>query len=134
MGDAAMSDPFDTIEAFYERYGEAFNTGDLVAIEAMFDYPWLLSSAAGVRQIEADADPSAFYATLLASLRQRGWARSTVESFAKFRMGVDGALIAVDFARLRDDGSVLETGRAGYFLRDRPDGWKIAAIVDGLGG
>ena len=125
----AQHDPFDEIEDFYKAYGRAFNAADLPAIDAMFEYPYLLTNAEGSRQVEN----SDFYRSLLESLKKAGWAGSRVENFQKIRMGKDGAIIIVDYMRLRADGSELNGNRAAYLLRHRADGWKLVGIVDGYG-
>ena len=123
-------DPFDDVEAFYGPYREAFHSGDMAAVDALFEYPYLLSNADGVREV----DNSDFYRGLFDNLKSGGWTGSRFDSFRKLRMGKDGAIVMVEYSRLRADGSVMNGGRAAYVLRHRPDGWKLVGILDGFGG
>ena len=122
-------DPFDELDAFYEAYGKAFTGADVAAIDAMFEYPYLLTNAEGSKQVE----DVGFYRSLLDHLREVGFAGSRVSNYQKIRMGKDGAIIIVDYMRLRADGSELNGNTAAYLLRHRPDGWKLVGIVDGFG-
>ena len=125
----AQHDPFDDLDAFYAAYGKAFTAADIAAIDAMFEYPYLLTNAEGSRQVE-DVE---FYRALLDHLKTVGFAGSRVSNYRKIRMGRDGAIIIVDYMRLRADGSELNGNTAAYLLRHRPDGWKLVGIVDGYG-
>ncbi len=123
----AEHDPFDDIDAFYQAYGKAFTAADVAAIDAMFEYPYLLTNAEGSRQV----DDMGFYRSLLEHLKTVGFAGSRISNFQKVRMGRDGAIIIVDYMRLRADGSELNGNRAAYLLRHRADGWKLVGIIDG---
>jgi ketosteroid isomerase-like protein len=126
----AEVDPFDDVEAFYGPYRKAFHSGDMAAIEALFEYPYVLSNPEGVREIH----DSSFYKALFDKLKGGGWIGSRFDRFRKLRMGKDGAIVMVDYSRLREDGSVMNSGSAAYVLRHRPDGWKLVGILDGFGG
>jgi ketosteroid isomerase-like protein len=123
-------DPFDDIEAFFGPYSAAFRSGDMAAIDALFEYPYLLSNADGTREV-ANSD---FYQSLHDKLKGKGWVGSRFDSFRKFRSGQDGAIVVVDYSRLRPDGSVLNGGRAAYVMRHRADGWKLIGILDDFPG
>ena len=126
----AGCDPFDQIEAFYEAYGRAFTACDLDAIDALFEYPYLLTNSSG----SVEMPDRGFYAELLGKLKSAGWIGSRVGSFKKVRMGRDGAAIIVDYRRIGQDGETLGADTAAYFLHHRPDGWKLIGICDGYGG
>jgi hypothetical protein len=123
-------DPFDEIEAFYETYLDTFSAGDLPALDPMFEYPYLLSDAEGVREIP----DSGLYRSIIDSFQGTGYARSRFDSFRKLRMGHDRAMVFVDYTRVRQDGSIMKTAKGAYILRHRPDGWKIVAMFDNFGG
>ena len=122
-------DPFDDLDGFYEAYGKAFTAADVATIDVMFEYPYLLTNAEGSKQVENVE----FYRSLLEHLKQVGFAGSRVSNYKKIRMGKDGAIIIVDYMRLRADGSELNGNTAAYLLRHRADGWKLVGIVDGYG-
>jgi len=115
-GNVAGHDPFDELEAFYKAYRTAFDAADVEAVDKMFEYPYLLTNAQGSRQVEN----SDYYRSLLEQLKRAGWAGSRIANWQKIRMGKDGAIIIVDYMRLRADGSELNGNRAAYLLRHRP--------------
>jgi ketosteroid isomerase-like protein len=122
-------DPFDDIEAFYEPYRKAVYTCDMAAIDTMFEYPYMISDADGIREIPN----SDLYRQACAYFKSIGAAGSNFDSFRKLRMGRDGAMVMLRYTRVHTDGSVLKKGRATYFLRHRPDGWKFVGIIDEFG-
>jgi ketosteroid isomerase-like protein len=125
--------PFDALEQFYMDYNAAFNAANLATVESHFIFPWLVISAAGVRQVEDGPDRSAHYQSVIDALRAKGWSGSRIDRYEQYRMGEDSALVAVHYSRLRADGSMIDSGRAGYMLRHTDDGWKFTAILDGFG-
>jgi hypothetical protein len=125
--------PFDELEQFYRDYNAAFNAADLATVESRFTFPWLVISAGGIRQVEDGPDRSDHYRSVIDALKAKGWSGSRIDRYEQFRIGEDGALVAVHYSRLRGDGSVIDGGRAGYMLRHGSDGWKFTAILDGFG-
>ena len=126
----------DEIDRFYSSYGAAFAARDLDALEALCEYPMALADAAGRRQI---TDRS-FYADLIDRFGQSHWATTRIDRVQKLPMGRDGAILIMEYARLRADGSELPEQELPfprgcvYFLRRRDDGWKIVGLADHLPG
>jgi hypothetical protein len=121
------ADPFDAVEAFFDLYLKAFYSGDAAAIDAVFEYPCVLGAGGAVSEIR----DSMFYLDVLERFKAMGCVASRYESFRKFRSGQDGAMVLADYARLRADGSVINTSRGAYLLRHRPEGWKLVGMLDG---
>lgn len=122
----------DELDAFFAAYSDAFAARDLAAIDALFEYPFVVLNADGAREVE-DLE---FYRDLLDQFQGSEWATTRVEKVQKMRMGKDGAILRIEYTRLRADGSKLtgsnlpfENGSA-YLLRRRDDGWKIVGLVD----
>ena len=124
----------DEIDHFYNAYGRAFATCDLEALEALCEYPILVADAEGGRQITA---PS-FFRSLFERFRDSTWATTRVDRISKLAMGGDGAVLIIEFARLREDGTELGAAElpfhrgCSYFLRRRDDGWKLVGLTEHL--
>ena len=53
---------------------------------------------------QAQVVNSDFYRSIFDGFKGSGYAKSRSDSFRKFRMGQDGAMVIVDYVRLRADG------------------------------
>jgi ketosteroid isomerase-like protein len=126
-----MTDAVREIEAAYQAYMDSFNNGDGEAFVRTFGYPNVfLIKEFGIKLVHADARAmSSFYETLMASLKERGWARTTVDECEVTLLTDDLALVFADFTRYREDGSVLEPGRAHYTLTRESDAWTIRVVT-----
>ena len=127
--EVAARDPFDEVDDFFRPYRDAFQSADMAAIDALFEYPYVISNADGIREVK----DSAVYKSQRAKIETNDWLDTRFDRFRKFRMGKGGALVLVDYARVKADGSVFHTGSFAYMLRHGPDGWKMVGILDEFG-
>jgi hypothetical protein len=122
-------DPFDALEDFFGPYREAFHSGDMAAMNALFEFPYVLSNADGLREVK----DSSVHKSQRDKLKGKEWIGTRFDRFRKFRMGKSGAMVLVDYSRLNPDGSVWTSGSAGYLLRHGEGGWKLVGILDEFG-
>jgi hypothetical protein len=119
------------LEAFYRQYIAAFNREELTGLAELFSYPW--GSIGGRRGMVVIKDEAEFMRTMgksKAALRGRGWARTGIDATHPSPTADDMGLLIADFTRYREDGTVLERGRACYTLRRDDGGWKIITLME----
>ena len=119
------------MESFYRRYIDAFNSDELTGLAELFSYPWgSIGGRRGMVVIKDQADFTGAMGKSKAVLRERGWARTGIDTTRAWPTADDMGLLMADFTRYREDGSVLERGRACYTLRRDGGGWKIVTLME----
>jgi ketosteroid isomerase-like protein len=119
------------LEAFYQSYIAAFNREDIDAFTESFAYPYAwISGRHGLSQCATEGDHQRSFGKIMADLKERGWARSSVDRFKTWALAEDLAMILADATRYKADGSVLERVRACYTVRRDGKGWKIVTLSE----
>jgi ketosteroid isomerase-like protein len=119
------------LEAFYQSYIAAFNREDIDAFTESFAYPYAwISGRHGLSQCATEGDHQRSFGKIMADLKERGWARSSVERFKTWALAEDLAMILADATRYKADDSVLERVRACYTVRRDGNGWKIVTLSE----
>ena len=119
------------LEAFYQSYIAAFNREDIDAFTESFAYPYAwISGRHGLSQCATEGDHQRSFGKIMADLKERGWARSSVDRFKTWALAEDLAMIMADATRYKADGSVLERVRACYTVRRDGKGWKIVSLSE----
>ena len=119
------------LEAFYQSYIAAFNREDIDAFTESFAYPYAwISGRHGLSQCATEGDHQRSFGKIMADLKERGWARSSVDRFKTWALAEDLAMIVADATRYKADGSVLERVRACYTVRRDGKGWKIVTLSE----
>jgi ketosteroid isomerase-like protein len=119
------------LEDFYQSYIAAFNREDIDAFTESFAYPYAwISGRHGLSQCATEGDHQRSFGKIMADLKERGWARSSVDRFKTWALAEDLAMILADATRYKADGSVLERVRACYTVRRDGKGWKIVSLSE----
>src|SRR5581483_5904496 len=119
------------LEAFYQSHIAAFNREDIDAFTESFAYPYAwISGRHGLSQCATEGDHQRSFGKIMADLKERGWARSSVDRFKTWALAEDLAMILADATRYKADGSVLERVRACYTVRRDGKGWKIVSLSE----
>ncbi|MGO9059331.1 MAG: hypothetical protein ACLQU2_18380, partial [Candidatus Binataceae bacterium] len=114
------------MESFYRQYIDAFNAEELTGLAGHFSYPWgLIGGNRGLVVIKDQADFVRSMEKTKDFLRNRGWGRTGVDRVHAWPTADNMGLLMTDFTRYREDGSVLERGRACYTVRRDAGAWKI---------
>jgi ketosteroid isomerase-like protein len=125
-----MTEAVRDIQAAYQAYIDAFSNGDVEAFVSAFGYPnAFLVADYGLTVHHDEPQMREFYHSVVAGLRKRDWARTTVEHLDVNMMAESVAMVVADFTRRRDDDSVLERGRAYYTLGLQAGAWKIWSVT-----
>ena len=119
------------MESFYRRYIEAFNSEELTGLAELFSYPWgSIGGRRGMLVIKDQADFMRAMGKSKGVLRDRGWTRTAIDTIHAWPTADDLGLLMADFTRYREDGSVLERGRACYTMRRDAAAWKIVTLME----
>ena len=119
------------LEIFYRAYIEVFNRQDADGFVECFANPYaVISGQRGLVSIANDDENRKSYLRTMTALKQRGWARSGIDSIKAWPLASNLAMIVSDVTRHRTDNSVLEKVRACYMLRREGDGWKIVTLSE----
>lgn len=109
----------------YERYVEAFLADDIVAIDALVQYPLAYIGDGEVRMLdEYPIKPSALMAA-------KAWHTSIDMAYEVIGLSETKAhLVLKRCTRVRRDGSPIEDVCAFYAWTRTRDGWKMFAVSD----
>jgi hypothetical protein len=118
------------LETFYRHYIDVFNRED-DGFFACFAYPYgIVSGARGLAVIASSDDNREGIGRAMKAIKQRGWARSGIDSIKGWALGDNFGMILSDVTRYKSDHSVLEKIRACYMLRRDGGAWKIMTISE----
>lgn len=119
------------MESFYRQYIDAFNAEELTGLAGHFSFPMgLIGGKRGMVVIKEPADFVRSMGKTKDFLRHRGWARTGVDRVHAWPTADGMGLLMTDFTRYREDGSVLERGRACYSVRRDAGAWKIVTLME----
>ncbi len=116
------------VEAFYHRYINAFNEGDIERYADCFSIPYAFLRGTGMAICHDETEMKELCLQTLKGLRLRGWHRSVVRDLQVWPLEDDHVMVMADVARLKADGSVLEHGRFCYTVRYDGRNWRILTI------
>lgn len=120
------------LESFYRRYIEVFNRQDTEQLIRCFSHPY--AAVSGSRGFVPAANIDEHRKTFLramAALKNRGWARSEIDSLNAWPLSDHLGMIISDVTRYKTDGRMLEMLRACYTLcRDDASSWRIVTLVE----
>ena len=118
------------IRRFYDRYLEAFHTGNAAAVAPFYRVPCLFIADQGVTLLETDAEIERLFGQVIAGLRERNYARSKVRNVQIKDLSARLALFSGLAVRYTMTGEELERLSATYTLRKSDDtGWQIVTVV-----
>ena len=118
------------IHRFYDRYLEAFHTGNAAAVAPFYRAPCLFIADQGVTLLETDAEIERLFGQVIAGLRERNYARSEVRDVQIKQLSDRLALFSGLAVRYITTGEELERLSATYTLRKSDDtGWRIVTVV-----
>jgi hypothetical protein len=117
------------LESFYRHYIEVFNREDDRFYDC-FAQPYGAVSERGLATIANDDDNRNSFRRTMTALKQRGCARSDIDSIKAWALGESLGMIVSDVTRYKTDNSTLEKIRACYMLRRDGAGWKIVTISE----
>jgi hypothetical protein len=129
-----MSDMVSELKAFYDHYIESFNSGDEAAANACYAYPWNLVMNNEVIPMTSAESGKKVFTGLYDRLRPLGWTATEIDKVDAYPAGENAGLLRVDYRRMKDDGSVLETGRVCYMTERTNGQWHIVGCVDSFAG
>jgi hypothetical protein len=116
------------MESFYRDYIDVFNREE----EAMFDSfaspHAMVSGERGLTTVANDENHRAAFRRMIATLKERGWAHSGIDSIKAWPMADNLGLLVCDVTRYKADNSVLEKLRACYLLQRDGGKWKILTL------
>lgn len=119
------------LESFYRDYIEIFNRQDADQFVACFAHPYgVVSGGRGLFTIADDEGHRKTFLRSMTALKQRGWARSVIDTFKGWALAPDLAMIISDVTRYKSDDSVLERVRACYMLHRDAGAWKILTLTE----
>lgn len=113
-----------------ERYVAAFSEGraDFIA-DSVYTAPAYFFGADDVQVRMTSADVRERFEQMMAPLPAQGYDRSEILGSDVCILSDTAALVTLDFARVRADGSVMSEGTAIYFYAKTPLGWRINASI-----
>lgn len=118
------------IRRFYDRYLDAFHTGNAAAVAPFYRAPCLFIADQGVTLLETDAEIERLFGQVIAGLRERNYARSEVRDVQIKELSDRLALFSGLAVRYTAPGEELERLSATYTLRKSDDtGWQIVTVV-----
>ena len=118
------------IRRFYDRYLDAFHTGNAAAVAPFYRAPCLFIADQDVTLLETDAEIEHLFRHVIAGLRERNYARSEVRDVQIKELSDRLALFSGLAVRYTAPGEELERLSATYTLRKSDDtGWQIVTVV-----
>jgi hypothetical protein len=84
----------------------------------------------GLGQCATEGEHHRTFGKIMTGLKERGWARSTVDRLKVWALAEDLAMILADVTRQKADGSILERVRACYTVRRDAMGWRIVTLSE----
>jgi hypothetical protein len=118
------------LESFYRHYIDFFNREDDRFFDC-FAHPYAaVSGERGLAAVANDADNRSNFRRTMTTLKERGWARSDIDSLKTWALGENLGMILSDVTRYKSDGSVLEKLRACYIVRRDAGAWRIMTISE----
>ncbi len=118
------------LESFYRHYIDVFNAEDDRFFDCFAPPYGVVSGERGLATIANDDDNRNSFRRAMTALKQRGWARSGIESIKAWALADNLGMILSDVTRSKTDGSLLEKVRACYMLRRDDTSWKIVTITE----
>jgi hypothetical protein len=127
----AAAEIVSELETFYKGYIDAFNREDIDAFAEAFAFPYaFITGDRGLASCASESDHQRFFAKIMIDLKARGWARSGIDRMTAWAFADDLGMIVADYKRYKDDGSILEQGRACYTVRRDGKAWKMVTIAE----
>ena len=118
------------LENFYRHYIDVFNREDDRFFDC-FAHPYAaVSGERGLAAVANDAENRKNFGRTMTTLKQRGWARSDIDSLKTWALADNFGMILSDVTRYKSDGSVLEKLRACYMVRRDAGAWRIMTISE----
>lgn len=119
-----------TLTAALEEYVSAFSDGraDFIA-DSVYMAPAYFLGGAGVDVRSTRDEVQTRFEDMMAPLPAQGYDRSDIRGSDVCVLNERAALVTLDFARVRRDGSVITEGRAIYLYVRTPEGWRINASL-----
>lgn len=118
------------IRRFYDRYLDAFHTGNAAAVAPFYRAPCLFIADQGVTLLETGAEIERLFGQVIVGLRERNYARSEVRDVQIKELSDRLALFSGLAVRYTMTGEELERLSATYTLRKSDDtGWQIVTAV-----
>jgi hypothetical protein len=119
------------LETFYRRYIEVFNRQDTYQFVQCFAHPYAaVSGDRGLLSIANDDEHRKSFLRGMTALKQRGWARSGINSIKAWALADNLGMIVSEVTRYKADDSVIETVRACYILCRDHAAWKIVTLSE----
>ena len=116
------------VEAFFDRFVEAFATFDAANVAELFATPGVaLGKEGGVVALTTRDELLRYYQSALDRYRAGGCTSCGWSCLETVAMGRDAVLAAVTWHLLRGDGSLLTRWRQSYCLAMAPSGPRIYA-------
>lgn len=125
-------DASEQIEALFQRYINAWNTGDFACIANEVYHPPVYVYEAGATSELPTADAIvALLSGLRAELDQAGFTHSELVEVSHCDLGDGLAFASFHYRRFnsQDPDSGKEVLSSAYILRRYPEGWRLAAHV-----
>jgi hypothetical protein len=119
------------LESFYRRYIEIFNRQDTEQLIACFAHPYaFVSSSQGLMPVATIDEHRKSFLRAMTTLKNRGWARSEIDSLKAWPLGDRLAMIISDVTRYKTGAAVLESLRACYTLYRDGASWRIVTLAE----
>lgn len=109
--------------ACIQRFADAFNAGDLAAMDAELNFPHTILS--GAHRLEWAA-PGQLPGDFFRSLRATGWARTHTESITAVLTSTDKVHFLMDYTRRTAEGEVLNRYLNLWIVTRSAGHWGIA--------
>jgi hypothetical protein len=127
---ATSDDIVRELESFYRHYIDVFNREDPGFYDCFAQSYAMLSGERGLTTIANDENHRNGFRRTMVALKQRGWARSGIDSMRAWMFTDNLGMIMSDVTRYKADDSVLEKIRACYTLRRDGEAWKIITLTE----
>jgi len=118
------------LTAVLVKYVEAFSAGriDFLA-DSVYTAPAYFSGGGGIDVRMTRDDVADRFREMWAPLPAQGYDRSDIRGSDVCVLNDRAALVTLDFARVRADGSVMIAGTAIYLYVRTPEGWRVSASL-----
>ena len=118
------------LTAALEDYVGAFSDGraDYIA-DSVYTAPAYFFGGGNVQVRMTRADVRERFEQMMAPLPAQGYDRSEIRGSDVCLLSDSAALVTLDFARVRADGSVMTAGTAIYFYAKTAEGWRVNASI-----